>query len=114
MGENHGLKVQKTSLEALRKDFGCLLQTAELVGLKSANGVHNSTVDVHTLQVVENLKALPEFASLPPEYQDTVELAAYLHDIGKGPKARWADNGGLQKADPDHPVRAMPMMAEIL
>jgi hypothetical protein len=26
-------------------------------------------------------------------------LAAYLHDIGKGPKERWAGNGGIQKVD---------------
>jgi UTP:GlnB (protein PII) uridylyltransferase len=100
-------------LQALREDFGCLSQTAELVGLRSANSLHKSTVDIHTLEVVENLKALREFASLPPECQETVELAAYLHDIGKGPKARWADSDGLQKVDPDHPVRAMPMLVEI-
>jgi HD domain len=41
-------------------------------------------------------------------------LAAYLHDIGKGPKSRWASNNGLQKVDPNHPVSAMPMMVEIL
>jgi len=104
----------KKLLEGLRKTFACLPQTAELVGLKSENAVHSETVDIHTLEVVQNLKTLKEFRCLPPEYQDRVELAAYLHDIGKGPKARWESNGGLQKADPDHPVRAMPMMVEIL
>jgi ssDNA thymidine ADP-ribosyltransferase, DarT/HD domain len=104
----------KDLLLALRQDFSCLPHTAELVGLQSENGVHHSTVDVHTLEVVENLRGLPEFTRLPPEYQDRVELAAYLHDIGKGPKSRWEDNGGLQKVDPDHPARAMPMMVEIL
>ena len=43
-----------------------------------------------------------------------IELAAYLHDIGKGPKSRWEANGGVQKVDPNHPVGAMPMVAEIL
>ena len=104
----------KRLLEALRQDFGCLPQTAELVGLESENVMHQSTVDVHTLQVVDNLKALPEFKGLAPEDQGRIELAAYLHDIGKGPKSRWAKNGGVQKVDPDHPVRAMPMMVEIL
>lgn len=104
----------KDLLLALRGDFSCLPHTAELVGLQSENGIHHSTVDVHTLEVVENLRALPEFESIPPEYQNRVELAAYLHDIGKGPKSRWADNGGLQKVDPDHAARAMPMVVEIL
>ncbi len=111
---NAAFGTPKKLLEALRENFGCLPQTAELVGLRSANGVHRNTVDVHTLEVVENLRSLREFADLPPDYQDRVELAAYLHDIGKGPKSRWADNGGLQKVDPDHAVRAMPMMVEIL
>lgn len=112
--EDAPFRTPRVLLDALRQDFGCLPQTAELVGLKSENGIHKRSVDIHTLEVVEKLKALPEFTSLPSEYQNRVELAAYLHDIGKGPKARWANNGGLQKVDPDHPVHAMPMMVEIL
>lgn len=105
----------KKLLEALREDFGCLPQTAELVGLKSENGIHKRTVDVHTLEVVDKLKSLPEYAGLPSSKdRANVELAAYLHDIGKGPKDRWANNNGVQKVDPDHPVGAMPMMVSIL
>ncbi len=104
----------KKLLEALRESLGTLPHTAELIGLRSENGVHKHTVDVHTQDVVKKLRALPEFAKLPPELQDRVELAAFLHDIGKGPKSRWVSNDGLQKVDPDHPVRAMPMMVEIL
>lgn len=100
--------------EGLRADFGCLPETAELVGLKSANGVHKRTVDVHTKEVVDKLLSLPEFAALDEKPQRLVEIAAYLHDIGKGPRARWDKNGGLQQVDPNHPVGAMPMMAEIL
>lgn len=111
---NATFKTPKALLEALRSEFGCLPHTAELIGLKSANGVHKQTVDIHTIEVVTKLKALPEFAALPPDYQNRVELAAYLHDIGKGPKSRWTAHGGLQKVDPDHPVLAMPMMVEIL
>lgn len=104
----------KALLKGLRGDFGCLPHTAELVGLESANGMHKKTVDVHTLEVVENLTNLPEFQNLPEDFQRRVELAAYLHDIGKGPKTRWAEMGGRQKVDPDHAVGAMPMMVEIL
>lgn len=101
-------------LHALQKDFGCLPHTSELIGLRSENGLHQKTVDVHTLEVVENLRSLAAFEALPENIQSRVELAAFLHDIGKGPRARWANNGGLQKVDPDHAVGAMPMMAEIL
>jgi hypothetical protein len=100
--------------DGLRADFGCLPETAELVGLKSANGVHKRTVDVHTKEVVDRLLSLPEFAALDEKPQRLVEIAAYLHDIGKGPRARWDSNGGLQSVDPNHPVGAMPMMADIL
>jgi hypothetical protein len=99
---------------ALRANFGCLPQTAELVGLKSQNGIHRLTVDLHTKEVVGRLLALDEYAALGEKPQKLVEIAAYLHDIGKGPKSRWVKNGGLQKVDPNHPVGAMPMMVDIL
>jgi hypothetical protein len=104
----------KALLDGLRKDFSCLPHTAELVGLRSENGVHKRTVDVHTKEVVDRLLSLPEFDALPLLSKNRVELAAYLHDIGKGPKARWAWNEGVQKVDADHPVRAMPMMVDVL
>jgi HD-GYP domain-containing protein (c-di-GMP phosphodiesterase class II) len=101
-------------LQALRADFGCVSHTAELVSLRSENGIHKRTVDAHTQEVVAKLRSLDEFAALSPKSQRIVELAAYLHDIGKGPRSRWNSNGDLQKVDPDHPVGAMPMMADIL
>ncbi|KTR83147.1 hypothetical protein NS277_11445 [Novosphingobium barchaimii] len=101
-------------LNGLRGNFGVLPQTAELVGLKSENGIHKHPVDVHTQQVVGKLLTLPEFKALDASCQTLVELAAYLHDIGKGPRSRWDSNGGLQKVDPNHPVGAMPMMQNIL
>lgn len=103
----------KALLDGLRADFGCIPHTAELIGLKSENGVHRKTVDAHTLEVVQKLLSLDEFKKLDPVSRGRTELAAYLHDIGKGPKSRWKYNGGIQKVDPDHPVGAMPMMVEI-
>jgi UTP:GlnB (protein PII) uridylyltransferase len=76
--------------------------------------VHKQTVDKHTASVVEKLRALPEFKALSADRQDSLEIAAFLHDIGKGPKARWTANDGVQKVDPDHAVRAIPMVVEIL
>ncbi|MGO4565903.1 DarT ssDNA thymidine ADP-ribosyltransferase family protein [Rhizobium sp. 2YAF20] len=107
-------KSLKRLREGLRVDFGCLPHTAELVELRSENGVHKRTVDVHTKEVVTQLLALDEYDALDAKQQMLIEIAAYLHDIGKGPRSRWDGNGGLQKVDPDHPVGAMPMMAEIL
>ena len=109
-----GFKSLKRLREGLRADFGCLPHTAELVGLRSENGVHKRTVDLHTKEVVTQLLSLEEFNALGEKQQLLLEIAAYLHDIGKGPRSRWDTNGGLQKVDPDHPVGAMPMMAGIL
>jgi len=120
IARNRGLRedapfaTPKKLLEALREDFACLPQTAELVGLKSANGIHKHTVDIHTAEVVQKLRDLQEFKDLPHDIRERVELAAFLHDIGKGPKSRWAAKGGQQQVDPDHPVRALPMIVDIL
>ena len=110
-------KGPRALLEGLRANFGCISETAELVGLETANKVHTETVDVHTKQVVETLLELPEFEHLNDRQKRLVELAAYLHDIGKGPRDRWLDKKSgesFQKNDPDHPVGAMPMIARIL
>lgn len=104
----------KSLLEALRGDMGVLPETAELVGLESDNEMHSEDVGTHTLKVVDELRDQPEYENLSPIDKILVELAAYLHDIGKGPKSRWARKGGRQQVDPDHPVKALPMVRRIL
>ncbi len=101
-------------LEALRSDMGILPETAELVGLECDNEIHSEDVGTHTLKVVNELRSQPEYEKLSPTDKILVEFAAFLHDIGKGPKSRWAENGGRQQVDPDHPVKAMPMVRRIL
>ena len=104
----------KSLLEALRQDMCALPETAELVGLESDNEMHSEDVGTHTLKVVEKLRSQAEYEKLSPTDKILVELAAFLHDIGKGPKSRWAKNGGRQQVDPDHPVKALPMVRRIL
>lgn len=100
--------------EGLRKDFGCLPETTEIIGLETDNGTHKEDVGKHTLSVVKNLLELPEYESLIKIDKLLVEVSAYLHDIGKGPKSRWIENKGKQKVDPDHPIKALPMLERIL
>jgi putative nucleotidyltransferase with HDIG domain len=97
----------------LKKDFGCLPETEELIDLKTNNWIHKHDVATHTLKVVEELHKLREFGALNKADQLLVEVSAYLHDIGKGPKSRWADKGGRQDVDLDHPVKALPMLHRI-
>lgn len=99
---------------ALRADLGCIPETAEIVGLESDNEMHTEDVGTHTLKVVEELRKLTVFKDMDSTDKLLVEIAAYLHDIGKGPKSRWAANKGKQKVDPDHPIKALPMLKRIL
>lgn len=100
--------------QALREDFACLPETAELEGLKTDNRAHFEDVGAHTRRVVAETRNAREFALLTPHDQRLVEIAAFLHDIGKGPKSRWAAFGGKQQLDPDHPIKALPMLRRIL
>jgi len=100
--------------KALRKNLACIPETDELIGLETDNEVHDGDVGTHTLEVVKRLGGLSEFRNMDPMDQLITEVAAYLHDIGKGPKSRWEHNSGKQKVDPDHPIKALPMLEEIL
>jgi len=99
---------------ALRGNLGCIPETAEIVGLESDNEMHSEDVGTHTLKVVEALVKLSIFEDMHPADKLLVKIAAYLHDIGKGPKSRWVSNEGKQKVDPDHPIKALPMLKRIL
>jgi UTP:GlnB (protein PII) uridylyltransferase len=101
-------------LAALRVDLAALPETAQLIGLESNNEVHTETVGDHTLRVVEECRKLFSSNRLTQPEQQLVELAAYLHDIGKGPKSRWDRCGGKQQVDPDHPIKSTKMLERIL
>jgi hypothetical protein len=99
--------------DGFRKDFGCIPETAELIGLKTNNRIHTVDVGTHTLNVVNELRKSKELSDLCEVDKRLVEIAAYLHDIGKGPKTRWLKSNGFQELDPDHPIKALPMLQRI-
>lgn len=98
--------------DSLQNGLECLPETAELIDLQSSNDMHKHDVGTHTLKVVNALKISPEYLALSPNDQCLTEVAAFLHDIGKGPKSKWPD--GIQKADPDHPLRSAEMLVRII
>lgn len=100
------------TISSINYDFFCIQELKEIVGLKTDNRVHSEDVDEHTKSVVKNLISSSEYADLRDNDKLTVELSAYLHDIGKGPKKRWAD--GIQKVDDDHPRKSALMLERIL
>jgi len=69
-------------------------------------------VSNHTISVVENLNRNSFFRALSEKDKTIAILAAYFHDIGKGPKSKWKD--GIQKTYPDHPSDSVPMLKRIL
>ena len=62
--------------------------------------------------MVDNVYISSFYNCLGDHDKKVVKLAAYLHDIGKGPKAKWKNE--IQMAYPDHPADAIPMLIRIL
>jgi len=102
------------SIRKIEADFCCIDELAGIYELETVNEVHNENVSDHTLSVVKNLSidSNDYYKNLSIEDKNIVKLSAYLHDIGKGPKSKWAD--GKQKAYADHPADAIPMIERIL
>lgn len=99
-------------VSAIDGKFDCIEELAGIYGLQSNNPMHPETVSLHTQTVVSNIKRTSFYQQADAHTQKVLELAAYLHDIGKGPKEKWKD--GKQPVYPDHPSDAIPMVCRIL
>ncbi|AXK21465.1 DarT ssDNA thymidine ADP-ribosyltransferase family protein [Bacillus sp. COPE52] len=100
------------ALSKIKKNFCILKELEDIFELETDNRVHSDNVSDHTLKVVSNLKDNEHYRNLSEDDKKLVELSAYLHDIGKGPKSKW--KGGIQTAYPDHPADSIPMLKRIL
>lgn len=103
--------------DALGKVEGnfCILQELkDISDLETDNSIHKENVGDHTKKVVEKLIDLDKYDDFDEKDKNILKLSAYLHDIGKGPKSKWDWNNGTQKAYPDHPADAIPMLERIL
>jgi putative nucleotidyltransferase with HDIG domain len=94
--------------------MSCIPEVEELIGLATDNTVHKDDVGTHTLKVVKHVRQSEEYRQLGASDKELIELAAFFHDIGKGPKSRWIKNAGKQKGDPDHAIRSAEMLTRIL
>lgn len=99
-------------LNAIDDDFKAIPELEGIFELETVNDVHSENVSDHTLNVVSQLLESDCFKGFGNKDQKILKLAAYLHDIGKGPKSKWKD--GKQPAFADHPVDALPMLERIL
>lgn len=101
------------ALTAIASDFCVIKELADIEGLKANYQPHTDEVGVHSRKVVSALTNIQEYINLSQHDKDIVRLAGYLHDIGKGPKARWPDCK-MDRADNDHAVKSLPMLKRIL
>ncbi|EPB3885883.1 DarT ssDNA thymidine ADP-ribosyltransferase family protein [Escherichia coli] len=101
------------ALNAIHLSFTAIKELQDIDGLGANYGPHNEDVGSHSRRVAQLVVNSPEYHQLDPIHREVLELAAYLHDIGKGPKTRWA-NHFMDKADEEHPKKSLPMLKRIL
>lgn len=102
----------ESMVSAIDNKFDSIIELAGIYDLETDNIVHPETVSFHTISVVHNIQQTEYYKNSDAHLQCLLKLAAYLHDIGKGPKSKWKE--GKQKAYPDHPSDALPMLRRIL
>jgi len=101
------------ALRAIRANFAAIRELQDIDGLGANYGPHREDVGAHSRRVSGLVLNSPEYIQLDPIHREVLELAAYLHDIGKGPKTRWP-NSFMNKADGEHPKKSLPMLKRIL
>lgn len=100
------------ALIEIENDFCVLPELEGIYELKSNNEIHWETVNEHTINVVNRVKQSVFYNRLEEKWQRVVLFAAYLHDVGKGPKEKWQN--GIQSVYADHPADAIPMVSRVL
>lgn len=102
-----------TAVASVRLDFDAIRELADINGLGANYGPHSDDVGTHSRRVAALAIQSPEYELLDSREKLILEMAAYLHDIGKGPKARWP-NSHMAKADNNHARKSLPMLERIL
>ncbi len=102
----------RDAISKIDNNFCIVPELAGIYNLETDNQVHHESVSDHTITVVNNLPGSQYYSLLDDREKGIVKLAAYFHDIGKGPKEKWSN--GIQKVYPDHPADALPMLERIL
>lgn len=111
--KSYPYKTIKDLLDALGKDITVIPELKAVENLLQDYEPHNDTVGDHTKNVVAMMKKQNYYNIASDEKKDILLLSSYLHDIGKGPKNKWKD-GKMNRAYPDHPADAIPMLKRIL
>lgn len=113
LNKSYPHKTLKELIEALEEDFDVIPELKNVEDLLQDYPSHNDTVGDHTRGVVAEMKKQVYYNKALDEKKNILLLSAYLHDIGKGPKNKWKE-GIMNRAYPDHPADAVPMLLRIL
>lgn len=100
-------------IAAIEEDFSVLPELKGIIGLYQDYSPHDDFLEDHTKKVVRAMKSTGYYKKASETKKSLLVLAAYLHDIGKGPKKRW-DNGKMPRPYTDHPADAAEMLVRIL
>ena len=111
--ESYPYKTVKTLVDALNQDMTKLPEIKAAAGIFQKYGPHNDTVGEHTVKVTEEMQKTSYYKNASENVKSVLLLGAYLHDMGKGPSGKW-ENGLMDRAYPDHPADAIPMLKRIL
>lgn len=101
------------ALASIKQNFSSIKELGDIDGLAANYGPHSDDVGTHSKRVAGLVVNSPEYQALYAQDKIILELAAYFHDIGKGPKTRWA-NSFMDKADNNHARKSLPMLERIL
>jgi hypothetical protein len=102
----------KALISAIDKNITALQELKDVYQMPTSNFPLSDTVDVHLRKVATNIQQTGSYRSSDENTKHVMKLAAYLHDIGKGPIAKW--NGRIKYDYVDHACDAMPMLYRIL
>lgn len=105
-------KSLRDALDAIEKKFSSIKELDDIDGLKASYWPHTDDVGTHSRKVAGALEKFNEYNELSDADKEIVLISAYLHDIGKGPKSRWGQDG-MTKADNDHAAKSLPMLERI-
>lgn len=110
-----GSKFQSLSaaLQSVKQNFGSIQELQDIDGLGANYGPHSEDVGAHSRRVADLVRNSPEYHLLDEHHREILEISAYLHDIGKGPKSRW-NNSFMDKPDSEHARKSLPMLKRIL
>ncbi|MDY4324203.1 DarT ssDNA thymidine ADP-ribosyltransferase family protein [Pectobacterium sp. CHL-2024] len=103
----------RDALNAIEKSFSSIKELDDIDGLRASYWPHSDDVGTHSRKVAGALNLFHEYNGLSDEDKEIVLISAYFHDIGKGPKSRWGQDG-MTKSDNDHAVKSLPMLKRIL